>query len=1341
MLTVAKVTSSAAKGYAAYLDGRTRAAELGDYYLKDGERVEAPGRWVAGAQALGADESEAVSGDQLHALMAVRHPATGAPLRRVGGNGEAVAAIDATFSAPKSVSAAWALASPELRQAIERLHERAVDRALSYATQNVEMIRRRLDSKQVVHATTSELIATSWRHTTARAVKARPPDPQLHSHVLLHGAVRHDGEIVAIDSRSWFVHRRELGAAYRTHLAHELSKLGFEIQRGTGRGGRYFELAGIPAGLLDRWSSRHHQVQAAIEARLADKQAALKATVAGGGPDAREAAAALERLQRSGRLMPAEERYMASSTRAPKHQLATHGDLDRHWNQTAQRFGLDSLQVEALRAAERPLEVASSRELVQRLTEFDATFAAREARAVALEASAGVDVDQALLGLGRLRASGELLALQDGRYTTRPHRAAERDTIATAGRLAGARPTPLPTQLLEREALALDAELKAHGAGLSAEQREALALACSDRGLVIIEGQAGTGKSTTLTAIARAHQSDGRQIIITSTAALAAQRLAAELQAAGVTAAAHSTVALHAALDTGRLELGPRSTIIHDEAALASTREQRRLLDAVQASGARLILVGDPRQSRAVGAGGLWPYLEQAARDNGAHVRLTEIVRAQDPADRRDQTLFRSGQHERALAGYNARGYVKLAADQRQAEDAALDAAHADRQAGRRTLIIAQTSNEHLDQLNARAQAIPHQHGELSDHALPLTGRPYRLRPGDQIQLRHPIEHDQLGRLSNGTTGQVLDVAADHREATVRLDDGRRARLTQAQADQASVRLAYVQHPFPAQGQTADTTHLIVLEHATQEGCYVALTRARHATHIHAAHPHQELEQLELGQPTDQDPLLLLAEQMGRTEPELPSIRTPLAHEQHLAQQHAHEQQPAQQRSREPEPDHEPVSERELPERLEQAHAELAEARRALSYPAEHERAHQHALAAADRAAQDHAFRRRLADQLRDELDSLGPFARRGQRGRELPKYIGVSDRLAAEHHQTRQRLLDEAGHHQAIIDRWQQQLPDARQRLATAERVLDELKDQQARQRHQRLTKTLAPAPGPGHGHRHDTASRRDLQPEREPDDERERQLAERLEQARAELDDARRGLNSYPTGHERQHAYALENAARAAQARAVRQRHVDQLAQQLDALGPLARRGQPGRRLKEQIAGTTALIRHSQDDPARLRQDAEQHQAIIQQWERQHPDARQRLADAERAFDELADQQARQRLQHPGPHLTGSLGPAPGPGHRDHHTWQHAALAIERYRARYAIDPAEPTALGPEPEPTDHQQRDDREQAAIIALRARTNLGQRAHDLGPIEEQIRNTPHLGRQPPGLDRGHGLHL
>lgn len=124
MLTVAKITAGGAAGYAEYLDGRSRPSELGDYYLKDGERVEAQGRWVQGAAVVGCDPGAPVAGGALRALMDVRRPDTGEALRRAGGNGESVSAIDATFSAPKSVNTVWALSSPKLRERMETAHER-----------------------------------------------------------------------------------------------------------------------------------------------------------------------------------------------------------------------------------------------------------------------------------------------------------------------------------------------------------------------------------------------------------------------------------------------------------------------------------------------------------------------------------------------------------------------------------------------------------------------------------------------------------------------------------------------------------------------------------------------------------------------------------------------------------------------------------------------------------------------------------------------------------------------------------------------------------------------------------------------------------------------------------------------------------------------------------------------------------------------------------------------------------------------------------------------------------------------------------------------------------------
>ncbi|MBV9820362.1 MAG: relaxase domain-containing protein [Solirubrobacterales bacterium] len=84
VLIIAKITRSAAGGYAEYLEGKAQASQLGDYYLKDGERCEAPGRWAGGADQSGIDATQPVTGEQLHTLMDVRRPDTGQELRRAG---------------------------------------------------------------------------------------------------------------------------------------------------------------------------------------------------------------------------------------------------------------------------------------------------------------------------------------------------------------------------------------------------------------------------------------------------------------------------------------------------------------------------------------------------------------------------------------------------------------------------------------------------------------------------------------------------------------------------------------------------------------------------------------------------------------------------------------------------------------------------------------------------------------------------------------------------------------------------------------------------------------------------------------------------------------------------------------------------------------------------------------------------------------------------------------------------------------------------------------------------------------------------------------------------------
>jgi conjugative relaxase-like TrwC/TraI family protein len=1335
VLTVAKVTASAATGYANYLEGRSQASEAGDYYLSEGgERVEAPGRWVLGGrgvEALGVDPSRVVEAGAFRAVMGVRHPVSGEMLRRVGGNGEAVSAIDATFSAPKSVSVVWALASPELRAQLEAAQEAAVDRALAYATEQVPMTRRRVDKTTVVRERAVEVLASSWRHTTARAVAGRAPDPQLHSHVLIHGAVRGDGQVVAVESRAWLVHQREVDAAYLSELARGVERLGFAVVRETGRRERYFELAGVPEGLRERFSGRHAQVQAAIAERLAEKTATLQDTVAeGGSVDAAVAAEQLQALGRSGRLLPGEERAVAMRSRAAKSELLTAGDLDRSWWQDAQPYGFDARTVDQLRrgVVVAPLAAdALDRRVLERLTEFQATFTDRDVRAAILTAGLGLDISEALTAVDRLTAQGELLELADGRLTTRAHRQIEARTAARAQAVAGGQVRPVDAELAEQEITVLDAQLRQSGAGdgLAGEQAAAIRVACGEGQLVVIEGQAGTGKSTALGAVARAHQTAGRRVVVTSTAALAAERLAEELRETGVDADGFSTMALQARVSTGALQLGAATTVIHDEAALASTREHDWLLGAAEASGARLILVGDPRQSQAVGAGGLWPRIEAAARDHHAHVVLSRIVRAQDPADRRDQSLWRSGQHDRSLTGYGQRGRLVLSDVQARAEDRALEAAHADRQAGRSTLVVAQTSNEHLDALNARAQAIRAQHGELGGQEVALLGRPYGLRAGDEIQIRRPVTHPQLGRVTNGTTARVVDVddMVVGGAATLALADDRHGLFDKALLDAGQVRLAYVQHPFPAQGQTVDTCHVICSEHATAEGSYVALTRARATTRIYAGWDRLD----ELSPDSDRETVVAaVAGRLGRTEPELPSIAFPLAHEQRVAAEHARETQPTQP-TRPPRPprpvdgedDHQPPR-RQRDNELSELRAERDRLKAVVdSYPAETAREIRRLEGRAKVQRQEADGDAGRSEHWQDVYQDLGVLARRRVEGRQARERADGFAARAGEQYQHAEQL-----EHQARMlaegpdgpGAWERAHPNAREQLYQAETALAAAVDQHARER----------------------------QPTTTGSDRGDYQQAEWL---RAERDQLREQLRDYP----RRQADEAEQAERRAEQADINAqaliRRADQAAAEFEQLGRLARRGQRGTQARER---QHALEQQAEQQDQRAQADRAAAQRTREQpggpaeWDRQHPGVRERLAVYEHACQVADEQQVRRIIQHHPMDGVWVLGPRPEE-EDERKIWDRGAQAIRGYRSTYAITDRR-TVLGAEPDPSSPdgvQQHRDWQHATRQVLEARHQLGvDRDQTRRPAGPSARRWPERPPQPDrGPDRGLGFEL
>lgn len=212
-------------------------------------------------------------------------------------------------------------------------------------------------------------------------------------------------------------------------------------------------------------------------------------------------------------------------------------------------------------------------------------------------------------------------------------------------------------------------------------------------------------------------------------------------------------------------------------------------------------------------------------------VELAEIHRTKDPDEQKAWQALRAGEPERAMAHYQSSGRLHLADTREQAAENAVQAwgrLTGDYGDIRAVALIADASNQEIDRLNARAQRLRTERGQLGQQEIPLPGVHYGLRQGDLIAFK--AQHRPRGqpRVENGTRGEVA--AVHEHGVTVQLDGSQRT-VQIAGEDLGSLRLGYAHHVYRQQGATVQRS--IVLTggwQASKETAYVEATRARHGT-------------------------------------------------------------------------------------------------------------------------------------------------------------------------------------------------------------------------------------------------------------------------------------------------------------------------------------------------------------------------------------------------------------------------------------------------------------------------------------------------------------------------------
>ncbi len=361
-------------------------------------------------------------------------------------------------------------------------------------------------------------------------------------------------------------------------------------------------------------------------------------------------------------------------------------------------------------------------------------------------------------------------------------------------------------------------------APLSPEQHHALEAVTGPELLAVLIGPAGTGKGVVIDAAARAEQHAGRTVLGIAVSGSTAERLGADSPAlARRTLTLDSLVARSR---TGSIHVDRATTIFLDEAGMTDHHRLDALTELVEHSGAKLIAVGDGKQLPSIGPGGMFDRVT----GNAPTAELADIHRTKDPADQRAWQALRAGEPERAMAHYASRGQLHLSDTRDQAAEHALQtwATLTNGRDIREVALIADASNQEIDRLNARAQHLRAERGELGHHEIPLPGVHYGLREGDLIAFTRQHRPRGQPRVENGTRGQVS--AIHERRVTVTIDGSQR-RVLLAGEDLDSLRLAYAQHVYRQQGATVERSVVLTGGWQTsKETAYVEASRARHGT-------------------------------------------------------------------------------------------------------------------------------------------------------------------------------------------------------------------------------------------------------------------------------------------------------------------------------------------------------------------------------------------------------------------------------------------------------------------------------------------------------------------------------
>ena len=587
--------------------------------------------------------------------------------------------IDLTFSAPKSLSVAWAFAPTQAERAmLHQAHKDAIDSVLREVQSEIGRARKGKGGRdgyqpgeigwvsfdhyaarptvEVTREQENGELATELHPLTGTAGRV-PGDMQIHTHVAIFNIVETaSGRVGGLDLARLSGRVHEWGAVYQAYLASNLRRHGVVVDLDPKT--EMAKLSAVPERVIEQFSKRTLN-----------------------GTDAARAFAASQGLDWDSLSPERKIGLLKSGVQNPREaKIDDVSDLAA-WERTAKAIGYTH------RSVLRPDDVA---DLPVRAERLEAAYRASlpildkqfDRRAVIDGADARIAAAKGLIAAG-IEAPDDVTAITQG-YRERGIRRQGQDAALVWGQVTNSQGTErvaITTTLDEREERILVATVAAgakdRSAALSKDEVHSAITAFAELDFATAHGRAqravmealgtggriglaigvaGSGKSTLLKPLVKAWEQDGRTVH----GIALAWRQSDDLGEAGIRKDQTRAVASFLAMARrGSLDLGKDAVVVVDEVGLLGTRQLNEILDVQRKSGFQLVMIGDPLQMQSVEAG---PVIDLLRRGLGDHAvpELASSVR-QKTADEIETTLmFRNGQMGEAIARKVENGTLKV---------------------------------------------------------------------------------------------------------------------------------------------------------------------------------------------------------------------------------------------------------------------------------------------------------------------------------------------------------------------------------------------------------------------------------------------------------------------------------------------------------------------------------------------------------------------------------------------------------------------------------------------------------------------------------------------------------